>query len=277
MVTYLLRGRIGTATKVAVSSVAPVTEVLLKVELAATRLEGHHCGNLKPSDILFTGPNGEYDGSDKLHILLERHIQTCKMEKNQDKTKQYSGNCIDITGQHQIKASKALAKRNGNFYWISGSSHSAGVYTAPDRAWPYPYNPHCHIHQNGCRPQEVLDKKLFDRPAVGHSAPQGLAFKSDDELWLTATAGKEIVLCTLSTKTCTPYWTQDKNNAAEYNQADCLLSAGDGTLFFGGYWNQVSKCSAANTCPIILGGPDRKSHSDEKGFKRVMRLKFAAR
>merc|ERR1712061_608050 len=178
------------------------------------------------------------------------HVQTCKMEKNQDKTKQYAGNCIDLMGQHQVKYSKALAKRNGNLYFISGSTHDAGVFTVPDRKWPDPYTPHCHIHTQSCRPAEVLSKSLFSYPGA-HTAPQGLAFKTDDELYITAGGGKEVRLCTLSTKTCTVYWAQDKDNAAEYNQADCLLAAADGTLFFAGYWNQVSKCSGPSSCPVI--------------------------
>lgn len=245
-----------------------------------TVVEGHHCGNMKPTDLLFTGPNGEYDGSDKIHILNARGIETCKMEKNPDKTTQYRGMCIYQTGL-TIRYSKAIEKRNGVFYYISGSTHDADIFSVPETPWQDPYDPHAFNkgeRRTKNRPKVVFPKSLFTYPG-GHTAPQGLAFKNDDELWVTKGGGKEVVLCSLSTKTCTDYWKQDKNVPEQYNQADCLLGADDGTLFFGGYWNQVSKCSGPNNCPVILGGPDRKRYrmtdaDNEKGFYRVIRIKF---
>merc|ERR1711972_192544 len=229
----------------------------------------------------FTGPNGEYDGSDKVHILNRRNIETCKMEKNPDKTTQYNGMCIYQTAPHSIGKSKAIEKRNGVFYYISGDEHNAGVFSAIETPWPEKYNLHEYMkgeNRQKNKPQVVFPSSMFTH-AIGHSAPQGLAFKNDDEMWVTTGQGTEIVLCSLSTKTCTNYWKRDKNVPAEYNQADCSLGADDGTLFFGGYLHQVSKCTGPHQCPVILGGPDGKRYSktdadNEKGFNRVIRIKF---
>jgi len=96
---------------------------------------------MKPHDLLFTGPNGEYDGSDKIHILNTRGIETCKMEKNPDKTKQYQKYCVYQTG-HTIRASKAIQKRNGVFYWFAGSSHDAHLYSVAETPFPDPFTAH---------------------------------------------------------------------------------------------------------------------------------------
>jgi len=127
-----------------------------------------------------------------------------------------------------------------------------------------------------------MDAKIWTYPGA-HTAVQGFDFKNDDEIYTTKGAGKEIVLCSISKQTCTDYWKQDTTVPDNNNQADCVLTAADGTVFFGGYWNQVSKCSGPNACPIILGGPERKRYilgkdaDDEKGFYRIIRMRFSER
>merc|ERR1712107_263494 len=123
-----------------------------------------------------------------------------------------------------------------------------------------------------------MDAKIWTYPGP-HTAVQGFDFISDDEIYTTKGGGREVVLCSISKQTCTDYWKQDCSNPGSTpdhcNQADCALTAADGTVFFSGYSNQVSKCSGPNNCPIILGGPERKRYrltdaDNEKGFYRVI-------
>jgi len=169
-----------------------------------------------------------------------------------------------------MKYSKALEKRNNVFYWLQGSTHSADLMSAEARtSLPEPYSPYRH----GLRPTKVIDDSVFAFPGP-HKAPQGIAFKSDDEMFVTVNSGAAIYLCTLSTSTCNTFWTRPTTDP-ERNQADILLVAPDGTLYFAGYWHQVSKCDSTGDCPVILGGPNRQRHKDEQGFNRIIRLRVA--
>merc|ERR1712226_1684707 len=149
-------------------------------------MEGVHCGDFKPRDIMFTGANGEYEDSGKLHIMHSNRLITCKYYVGIDKNKQYAENC-EVTKNNHFINTGYIHKRNGVFYFLRWSRLYSFTVGSP-----------------GTSVTKVLDWNVFPHNGP-HSGPTDFAFKSDDEVYVTVLSGYAVYLCTLSTKTCTPF------------------------------------------------------------------------
>jgi len=218
-------------------------------------LEGVHCGNFYPRDMKFTGPNGEYDGSGKLHILDKHYVLTCKYGEGIDGKKQFTENCVKESPGMVKGSTDTLRKKDGYLYWCFE---------------------HLYKSEPGTKKAEiVINKKLWRKKVRGEN-PFDFIFKNDDQVYYSRFQGKVITLCTISAATCEDIWEDDFSDKTTSNWASKLAMDSAGTLYFGGFLHQVSKCDESFNCQVILGGPNRALHKEGgAGFWRIENLAVA--